>query len=74
MRLMARLAETRDLDSITQESVAFRDFQAFIERQYFRRDNASGLGRVAAGAPPVTHSRLQAVHFEPEERRTETGM
>jgi methylisocitrate lyase len=74
MRLMARLAETRDLDSISQESVAFRDFQAFIESQYFRRENASGLGRAAADAPPKSHSRLQAVHFEPEERRTGSGV
>jgi 2-methylisocitrate lyase-like PEP mutase family enzyme len=74
MRLMARLAETKDLSSISPESVTYRDFQAFLESHYFTRDNAAGLGRVAAGAPPVSHSRLQAVRFEPEEQRTGSGV
>ena len=71
--LMARLAETRQLGSISEESMTFRDFQAFMESQYFRRGGSSGLSRVAAGTPPASHTRLQAVRFEPEERRTGSG-
>jgi 2-methylisocitrate lyase-like PEP mutase family enzyme len=74
MRLMVRLAETKELGSISGESLSFADFQGFIESQYFRRQRAAGLARVAAGAPPASHMRLQAaVRFEEEERRTGSG-
>jgi 2-methylisocitrate lyase-like PEP mutase family enzyme len=84
MRLMTRLAETRELDCISGESLTFAEFQGFLETQYFRRERASGLARAAAGAPPASHSRLQAARVFgptgegprdtwPEEHQTGTG-
>jgi 2-methylisocitrate lyase-like PEP mutase family enzyme len=70
---MTKLAQTRELSSISDESMTFRDFQALIESQYFQRRGSDGLSRVASGAAPVSHMRLQAVAFEPEERKTGTG-
>ena len=70
---MTKLARTRELGSISDESLSFRDFQGLIESQYFRRRGADGLARVASGTAPVSHTRLQAVVFEPEERKTGTG-
>ena len=80
---MTRLATTRQLGSISDESMTFRDFQAFLESQYFRRSGSAGLARIAANAAvqpvqavPPAHSsqvRLQAVRFDPEERRTGSG-
>jgi methylisocitrate lyase len=74
---MKRLAETRELGSISDESMTFRDFQAFLESQYFRRSGSAGLARIAANAAPTpahtSQVRLQAVRFEPEERRTGSG-
>ncbi|MGH7294072.1 MAG: isocitrate lyase/PEP mutase family protein [Polyangiaceae bacterium] len=80
---MARLAETRELGSISDASMTFCDFQAFLESQYFRRSGSAGLARIAsnaaaqpapASAPsPASYVRLQAVRFEPEERRTGSG-
>jgi methylisocitrate lyase len=73
LEAMTTLAETRDLKSISEGSLSFRDFQALIESQYFKRPGGNGLARVASGIAPVSHARLQAVTFEPEERRTGTG-
>ena len=73
MDLMVQLAETKNLGAISHESMTFRDFQAFMENRYFRRENAAGLGRVAANAQPVSHMRLQAARFDSEERRTGSG-
>jgi 2-methylisocitrate lyase-like PEP mutase family enzyme len=73
LEAMTRLAETGELGSISDDSLCFRDFQALIESHYFRRPGADGLARVASGAAPASDSRLQAVTFEPEERRTGTG-
>ncbi len=70
---MTKLAATRELSSISDESMTFRDFQALIESQYFQRRGSDGLSRVASGTAPVSHTRLQAVAFEPEERKTGTG-
>jgi 2-methylisocitrate lyase-like PEP mutase family enzyme len=73
LREMTRLARTRQLGAISDESLTFREFQALIEGAYFRRRGSEGLSRAAAGAAPVSHLRLQAVTFEPEERKTGTG-
>jgi 2,3-dimethylmalate lyase len=73
LEAMTKLAETRELGSISDESVTFRDFQALIESSYFQRRGADGLARVASGTAPVSHMRLHAVAFEPEERKTGTG-
>ncbi|HEX3344585.1 MAG TPA: isocitrate lyase/PEP mutase family protein [Polyangiaceae bacterium] len=70
---MTKLAATKELGSISDESMTFRDFQGLIESQYFQRRGADGLARVASGTAPVSHMRLQAVAFEPEERKTGTG-
>jgi 2-methylisocitrate lyase-like PEP mutase family enzyme len=78
MELMGRLGETRELGSIAEESMTFRDFQAFLQTRYFRRDSAAGLARLTAArltatSPPDSQTRLQAVRFEPEERKTGSG-
>ncbi len=70
---MTKLARTRHLGSISDASLAFREFQSLIEGEYFRRRGAEGLSRAAAGAAPISHMRLAAVQFEPEERKTGTG-
>ncbi|HEY8086440.1 MAG TPA: isocitrate lyase/PEP mutase family protein [Polyangiaceae bacterium] len=71
---MSRLAETRHLASISDASMTFRDFQAFIESQYFSRPGSTGLARIAAAPPGHTSQvRLQAVRFDKEERRTGSG-
>ncbi len=49
LKLMTVLRETRDLSSISEESATFREFQAFIEGQYFRRPGSEGLAAAAAG-------------------------
>jgi 2-methylisocitrate lyase-like PEP mutase family enzyme len=70
---MAKLAVTGELGTIAEESVTFREFQALIEQQYFRRKGADGLARAATGAAPVSHMRLAAAGFDKEERKTGTG-
>lgn len=70
---MTKLARTRELGSISDESVTFREFQSLIEGEYFRRRGSEGLMRAAAGAAPTSHMRLAAVGFEKEERKTGTG-
>jgi 2-methylisocitrate lyase-like PEP mutase family enzyme len=70
---MATLARTRELASISDDSVTFREFQSLLEGEYFRRRGAAGLARVANGATPVSHMRLATVGFEKEERKTGTG-
>ena len=71
--LMSKLARTKELDSISEESMTFREFQSLIEGEYFRRRGAEGLARVATGAAPISHMRLAAVGFDKEERKTGTG-
>jgi 2-methylisocitrate lyase-like PEP mutase family enzyme len=59
MREMRVLRETRDLASIAENSFTFREFQHFIEEQYFRRRGSEGLSRDAAPAvPPESQSRV----------------
>jgi 2-methylisocitrate lyase-like PEP mutase family enzyme len=70
---MTKLARTRQLGSISEQSLTFREFQSLVESEYFRRPGAEGLSRAANGAAPISHMRLQAVTFEPEERKTGTG-
>jgi 2-methylisocitrate lyase-like PEP mutase family enzyme len=48
MKMMTVLRETKELSSISEESTTFREFQAFVEGQYFRRP---GSERLAAAAP-----------------------
>jgi 2-methylisocitrate lyase-like PEP mutase family enzyme len=45
-RAMRVLRETRELDSISGESVMFREFQQFIEAQYFQRPGSEALAPV----------------------------
>ena len=73
LETMTRLAQTRQLSSISDESMTFRDFQGLIENHYFRRRGGEALKRVALGTAPVSHVRLQSVPFEQEERKTGTG-
>jgi methylisocitrate lyase len=70
---MTRLARTRELGSISDDSVSFREFQSLIEGEYFRRRGSEGLMRAAAGSSPTSHMRLAAVGFDKEERKTGTG-
>jgi methylisocitrate lyase len=70
---MTKLARTRELESISDDSLSFREFQSLIEGEYFRRHGSEGLARAASGTAPVSHTRLAAVGFEKEERKTGTG-
>jgi 2-methylisocitrate lyase-like PEP mutase family enzyme len=58
---MARLRHTRQLGSISSESVAFREFQQFIEGRYLRRRTSAGLARPADPPPRASHARIHAV-------------
>jgi 2-methylisocitrate lyase-like PEP mutase family enzyme len=86
MKTMALLHETRDLGSISSQSTSFKDFQQFIEGQYFRRPGSQGLSSAppandvpAIAAPPertTSHARLRAVDEEgatQEKRRAARG-
>jgi 2-methylisocitrate lyase-like PEP mutase family enzyme len=50
IKAMTVLRETRELSSISQESATFKEFQAFLEGQYFRRPGSERL----SAAPPVS--------------------
>jgi 2-methylisocitrate lyase-like PEP mutase family enzyme len=67
---MARLARTGELTSIAEESVSFRDFQAFMETAYLQRRGSGGLARIALRPSTVSHVRLHAASFDAEEPRT----
>jgi 2,3-dimethylmalate lyase len=45
---MTLLNETRDLNSISSHSVTFRDFQSFVEGEYFRRPGNDVLAALGA--------------------------
>jgi 2-methylisocitrate lyase-like PEP mutase family enzyme len=53
LREMTTLRETRALDSISESSTSFRDFQRFIEEGYFRRRGSEGLSAPAAQPAPT---------------------
>ena len=78
---MTRLRETRQLSSISDDSVTFKDFQGLIESTYFKRRGSGGLARIAAPqaptpvgpalrAEPRSVTRLHATRFDAEEPRT----
>ena len=67
---MSRLAVTRQLGSISDESIAFRDFQGMLESAYFQRRGAGGLARIADKPAATSQVRLHAARFAPEEPRT----
>ncbi|MGO9712279.1 MAG: oxaloacetate decarboxylase [Polyangiaceae bacterium] len=50
IKMMTLLNETRELSSISDESTTFREFQAFIEGQYFRRPGSERLSVAPANA------------------------
>jgi methylisocitrate lyase len=59
---MRTLQETHDLNSISEQSINFRDFQQFIEKSYSKRrgmihidESTDGSGAVAA--QPAAHGR-----------------
>ncbi len=61
LKAMTLLRESRELGSISDQSVSFRDFQQFIEAQYFRRHggeslSAQGTAGTARGASPDVSS------------------
>jgi 2-methylisocitrate lyase-like PEP mutase family enzyme len=45
---MSLLKVTRRLDSISDQSISFREFQQFIEEKYFDRRGSGGLARASA--------------------------
>jgi 2-methylisocitrate lyase-like PEP mutase family enzyme len=51
---MSLLKVTRRLDSISEQSISFREFQQFVEEEYFHRRGSRGLARKsdAAGERP----------------------
>jgi 2-methylisocitrate lyase-like PEP mutase family enzyme len=51
MRALTTLRETGALDSISNESTSFREFQRFIEEGYFRRRGSEGLASPERGQP-----------------------
>ncbi|MGA3122559.1 MAG: isocitrate lyase/PEP mutase family protein [Polyangiaceae bacterium] len=56
LQAMTLLSDTGDLNSISNQSVNFRDFQSFVEGGYLRRRGSEGLADTAAGisAAPVS--------------------
>jgi 2-methylisocitrate lyase-like PEP mutase family enzyme len=69
--LMTRLVKSRDLRSISEESLAFRDFQALMEDHYFGRRGSGGLAKIADRPASPSHTRLHAARsFTAEEPRT----
>jgi methylisocitrate lyase len=61
LKAMTLLRESRELGSISDQSVSFRDFQQFIEAQYFRRHggeslSAQGTASTGRGASPDVSS------------------
>ena len=56
LRTMTLLRKSGQLDSISSESTAFKDFQSFIEEAYFRRRGSEGLLRAAPQARAVATS------------------
>jgi 2,3-dimethylmalate lyase len=56
---MARLAETGELGSISDDSVTFRDFQQLVESTYLQRRGSGGLAQPVPAAT-TSHTRLQA--------------
>jgi 2-methylisocitrate lyase-like PEP mutase family enzyme len=69
LEMMSRLAETRQLSSISDESVTFKEFQGLMEATYFRRRGHTGLARIAGKLAPVSQTRIHAA-FPAEEPRT----
>lgn len=67
---MSRLAVTRQLGSISEDSIAFRDFQGMLESAYFQRRGAGGLARIAEKPAATSLVRLHAARFADEEPRT----
>jgi len=62
MQAMRALREARDLRSVSDQSVAFVDFQQLIERAYFERRTSAGLPR-----PDKTATLALEGAFAPEE-------
>ena len=52
-RTMTRLRETNELDSISNESSSFREFQRFIEEGYLRRPGNEGLAQTEREPRPT---------------------
>jgi len=77
---MARLRSARSLASISPDSVAFREFQHFIEGRYLRRRASVGLAHPTAPPPRTSHARINGVRptaasavFEPTEPGSQAG-
>jgi hypothetical protein len=66
-RAMTLLNETSDLNSISSQSVSFREFQSFIEAEYFRRRGNEGLVQVAASQGGNPARPTADTKFAPEE-------
>jgi 2-methylisocitrate lyase-like PEP mutase family enzyme len=58
IKAMTHLNRTRDLNSISDESATFREFQAFIEGQYLRRPGSQSL----SSAPPKANAASSGTH------------
>jgi 2-methylisocitrate lyase-like PEP mutase family enzyme len=76
MKAMALLRETRELGSISDQSTSFKEFQAFIEAQYFRRPGGPGLAKpVPAPEPAIQPAPAPAARPEqPDYRRSHTRL
>jgi hypothetical protein len=59
---MTKLRETCELESISERSLTFREFQSFIETEYFRRRGSAGLARPDADAPTLAPTAPSTVH------------
>jgi 2-methylisocitrate lyase-like PEP mutase family enzyme len=54
LNAMTLLRETRQLSSISTDSVSFGDFQQFIESRYFRRPGSHGLAEGRPAVPDIS--------------------
>jgi 2-methylisocitrate lyase-like PEP mutase family enzyme len=73
MKLMSVLAETRDLNSISEESTTFREFQAFIEGQYFTRPGSEGLSSAPVKAAGSGAHLIEGVRGLEEAKRARSA-
>lgn len=65
---MRRLREACELDSISSQSITFRDFQEMIEGQYFGRVASTGLPKPEASPGPLGAGGFSSVEEETRSR------
>ncbi|HEY2513081.1 MAG TPA: isocitrate lyase/PEP mutase family protein [Polyangiaceae bacterium] len=74
VKAMALLRETKQLGSISDQSVSFKEFQSFIETQYFQRPGGAGLARPVPAPAAVVQAPLPAPPLAPPTHPSQTRL